>query len=227
MICPRCKAEYRTGFTRCTDCDVELVYEILSETRSIVEEVRKTPAPEEYIEGEGFRPLVEYETSLTCADRCLTLKEAGIKYRVNELPRALGRQMEPRPEFQVVVPGSQFEKAKKILGIQIAHGEEKDFPEEEEIMAVMELSAQDDLPVTEVRGDWNSKDWHPEDATADVWSGDARQHGWTIELSLKENRINFRTEEQRDSTLKIFVMPEDEPRAREIVREIVEGAPPE
>jgi hypothetical protein len=25
MFCPRCKAEYRVGFTRCSDCDVELV----------------------------------------------------------------------------------------------------------------------------------------------------------------------------------------------------------
>jgi Putative prokaryotic signal transducing protein len=25
MFCPQCKAEYRVGFVRCTDCDVELV----------------------------------------------------------------------------------------------------------------------------------------------------------------------------------------------------------
>ena len=25
MICPECKAEYREGFTRCADCDIELV----------------------------------------------------------------------------------------------------------------------------------------------------------------------------------------------------------
>src|SRR5260370_35253417 len=27
MYCPKCKAEYRQGFTRCADCDVELVHE--------------------------------------------------------------------------------------------------------------------------------------------------------------------------------------------------------
>src|SRR6266705_3821937 len=26
MFCPQCKAEYRQGFTRCADCDVELVH---------------------------------------------------------------------------------------------------------------------------------------------------------------------------------------------------------
>jgi predicted amidophosphoribosyltransferase len=25
MFCPQCKAEYRAGFTRCSDCDIELV----------------------------------------------------------------------------------------------------------------------------------------------------------------------------------------------------------
>ena len=25
MFCPKCKAEYRIGFIRCSDCDIELV----------------------------------------------------------------------------------------------------------------------------------------------------------------------------------------------------------
>ena len=29
MFCPQCKAEYRQGFTRCADCEVDLVYEIV------------------------------------------------------------------------------------------------------------------------------------------------------------------------------------------------------
>ena len=28
MFCPECQAEYRQGFTRCADCDVDLVYEL-------------------------------------------------------------------------------------------------------------------------------------------------------------------------------------------------------
>jgi hypothetical protein len=26
MFCPRCNAEYRSGFTRCSECDIPLVY---------------------------------------------------------------------------------------------------------------------------------------------------------------------------------------------------------
>lgn len=32
MICPNCRAEYRDGFTRCSDCDVDLVWSIADET---------------------------------------------------------------------------------------------------------------------------------------------------------------------------------------------------
>src|SRR5215470_7638594 len=28
MFCPECRAEYRPGFTRCSDCDVDLVHEL-------------------------------------------------------------------------------------------------------------------------------------------------------------------------------------------------------
>jgi len=28
MFCPECRAEYRPEFTRCSDCDVELVHEL-------------------------------------------------------------------------------------------------------------------------------------------------------------------------------------------------------
>jgi len=28
MFCPKCKAEYREGYLRCTDCDIDLVHEL-------------------------------------------------------------------------------------------------------------------------------------------------------------------------------------------------------
>ena len=31
MFCPKCKAEYRQGFYKCTGCDVDLVYELPKE----------------------------------------------------------------------------------------------------------------------------------------------------------------------------------------------------
>jgi len=40
MFCPKCKSEYRQGFTRCTDCDMDLVHELPSEEAEFVEYVQ-------------------------------------------------------------------------------------------------------------------------------------------------------------------------------------------
>ena len=32
MYCPKCKSEYRDGFTECADCCVALVYELQTST---------------------------------------------------------------------------------------------------------------------------------------------------------------------------------------------------
>jgi hypothetical protein len=66
-----------------------------------------------------------------------------------------------------------------------------------------------------------------EDATLEIWSRDSKKSGSMIEMSLKENRINYRVELQPEELKKVYVLPVDETRAREIVREIVEGAPTE
>jgi len=47
--------------------------------------------------------------------------------------------------------------------------------------------------------------------------------GEMIEMALRENQIHARFE-KTDGKNAIFVLPEDEVRASEIVREIVEGA---
>ena len=225
MICPRCKAEYRTGFTRCTDCDVDLVYEPPAHTPRKVE-VAEEPAA--VMEGEEVKALQRWADSVGCADACLKLRDAGIAYRVTELPRVLGLRMEPRQEFEIAVPVVRFEKAKEVLGIQIELGEEENLPSDEEIQAVMELPDHGDLSAGEdVKPNWDPENWHEEDATVEVWSSEQLRPGDTIELSLRENLIRFRSEKQEDGSLKLFVMPEDEARAREIVREIVDGVPPE
>ncbi|MGE5352597.1 MAG: DUF2007 domain-containing protein [Syntrophothermus sp.] len=40
MFCPRCKAEYREGFTRCSDCGVDLVEKLPEENYSIDPDVQ-------------------------------------------------------------------------------------------------------------------------------------------------------------------------------------------
>jgi hypothetical protein len=206
MICPICKAEYRQGFTRCADCDVDLVYELPVQAPRKVEVAQE---PVAVMEGEEVKALQRWADSLGCADACLKLRGAHIAYKVTEIPRVLGRQMEPRQEFDIAVPVSQFEKAKEILGIQIELGEEENLPSDEEILAVMELPDHGGLPEDDdVRPDWDPENWNKEDATVEVWSSDQLRPGDTVELSLRENQIHTHLDDSRGQ-YKIFVLPED------------------
>jgi hypothetical protein len=76
------------------------------------------------------------------------------------------------------------------------------------------------------RPDWDPTNWNPEGATLAVWSSEQSYPGEIIEMALRENQIHSRFE-KAGRRYDIFVLPEDERRAREIVREVVEGAAPE
>ena len=216
MFCPQCKAEYRQGFTRCADCDVDLVDALPAEEGSL-EEGDSSPSD---LSDASLEKVWDGDDQTACVSICKSLHDANIPYLVRERNQQFFWTREQK--FEILVSRSNSQAA-----LEIANTGTVDFTDSEEDQAIMEIPARDDLPIQEVHGDWNSSSWFPEDATLEIWSGDRKDWSSTIEMSLKENRINFRPEKQWDSGLKIFVMPEDETRAREIVREIVEGAPPE
>ena len=216
MICPLCQAEYRQGFTRCADCDLELVDSL--------------PVTDEFDEATSHRTLSSADQPLekvwsggdqkSCVSICARLRNADIPYRVSEQNRQDLRAGER--SFVIFVSPSDLQMATEIANEGVF-----DFDDSEEDQAIMELPARDDLPVEEVRGDWDPKNWYPEDATLEVWGGNPKDKGFVVEMSLKENRINYRVAMESDELKRLFVMPEDEARAREIVREIAEGTPPE
>jgi len=70
----------------------------------------------------------------------------------------------------------------------------------------------------------HSRVWYPEDATVEVWVGEPAEAREMIEMSLQENDIRMRWE-MEDGKPKLFVLPEDEEFAKQIVREILEGQP--
>jgi len=76
------------------------------------------------------------------------------------------------------------------------------------------------------RADWDPEDWFPEDATVEIWEGDQPEMGELLAASLSENQIHSRIA-AKEGIQRLFVLPEDEARAREIVREVIEGVPPE
>jgi len=97
--------------------------------------------------------------------------------------------------------------------------------QENEATTILEESA-DAAQVGESKPDWGGEGWDADEATAEVWSGTESYAGEFIAQALQENHIHARFE-KKNGQYAIFAMPEDEKRAREIVREVVEGAPPE
>jgi len=127
--------------------------------------------------------------------------------------------------YEISVPAEFYEKAKAI-----AEQGNVDFSDSDEDQKIMELP---DAGAGFVKHD--NRGWRSADASVEVWSEKTEERpwyeqvkglAWMIELSLHENGIGTRTNVSQDGFRRIFVRPEDEFQAREIVREIESGTPP-
>ncbi len=214
MFCPQCHAEYRLGFTRCSDCDVDLVDELAQSTS---EEAISSSTD---FSNASLERVWSGDDQAECVWICRRLKDADILYLVREQDQQSRKAREQN--FVILVSQSNSQAA-----VEIINEGKFDFTDSEEDQAIMEIPARDDLRVEDVHGDWNPSGWFPEDATLEIWNGNPKKSGSIIEMSLRENRINYRVEMQGEELKRVFVLPEDETRAREIVREVVEGVPPE
>jgi hypothetical protein len=96
MICPQCKAEYRAGFTRCVDCEVELAQRL---------EAEESDPFCEFWRGEDARVFAELRG---------ILKEAGIAYCETEFQDHLFNRTR-FPEFRLGVPYSKYEEAERAV----------------------------------------------------------------------------------------------------------------
>src|SRR5437588_254892 len=84
MYCPLCRAEYRVGFTECSDCRVPLVAELPTETEPSpeFEPPRRQPGDAADVAPE-FVEVLQCDDSLAVALARGTLDDAGILYLLN------------------------------------------------------------------------------------------------------------------------------------------------
>jgi hypothetical protein len=225
MFCPQCKAEYRQGFTRCSDCDVELVYALPQDSEQQAADERGG----EFAGGDRDRRLIwKGNDESECVALCRILMKADIPYKVAQVPVEAKFKMRVKWRYEIGVPYPDSQLAKDLLGIEgefaDACYDPDDDDETEGGNGADELRADDTPPDAVVKSDSYLKPWYPEDATVEIWSQDGDDISGGVALALKENLIHCRVD-HNDGLYKAFVMPEDEARAREIVREIVEGLP--
>lgn len=232
MFCPQCKAEYRPGFTRCADCDLELVWE-LPNTAMERGGQNEPGDPND----DPFCSFWKGEDPRVHSELCGVLDEAGIPHHT-VFRRDHLFNLKNYPAYEVGVPFSLFERAENAVkeayatddaGEEVA-GEFKGLlmdrsPETAERLPETLTPA----PQSEVPGPPNAgqgTDWFPEDATVRVWSNEGGAPGDFLVAALHENGIRCRLD-KKNRREELYVLPDDETAAREIVKEIVEGKPPE
>ena len=220
MFCPQCKAEYRSGFRQCSDCYVDLVEELPEE--------QPTRGEEQSLSGEGLTLLWECADEAECVGVCRRLQNADIPYKVDQIPyERVG--MRVKWHYRILISPGDFDRAKELLGIdgpQHTIPSDADADEEEVFDPSLELPDTGAPSMDEPkRRDTYLDPWYPEDATIEVWRQDGDDLSSGIQRALDANRIHCRCDSEARGGKKIFVRPEDESFAREIVREIIEGTP--
>jgi hypothetical protein len=117
----------------------------------------------------------------------------------------------PRFGFEVAVLSTDLAAAQEVL--------EKLLEEEP---ADLEIPAQDGVATTEPPL-VVATETHP---TVEVWKGNDDRIAQFLTAAMQENEIPIHIENPGDET-RIYVSASNDKRAREIVREVVHGAPPE
>jgi len=224
MFCPECKAEYRQGFTRCSDCDVDLVYSLPAESPFASD----TRGREFAGQDRELRLIWKGNAEAKCLALCRDLMKANIPYKVNQTSAMRDASMRVKWLYEIVVLDADYQRTKELLGIEKEFADSRyDDHEADEAPAdsAESLPPDDSPPDAEIRNDSYLEPWYPEDATAEIWSQDGEDISDGIAMAMKENLIHCRLDRE-DGVCRAFVLPEDELRAREIVREIREGDPP-
>ena len=98
MFCPQCRAEYRPGFSRCSDCDVDLVEELYQST---------------YGNLETMKSVWTGQDQARCVALCERLKAVGIPFKVDQRQRQylLGTD----EHYKICVPPEFFNNARKMI----------------------------------------------------------------------------------------------------------------
>lgn len=228
MFCPQCNAEYRPGFTRCADCDVDLVQDppefALAEA---------TPAEPGDPNEDPFCSFWKGQDARVHAELCEVLEQAGIPHKTVFRSDHLFN-LSNFPAYEIGVPFSMFEKAERVVAQTYGTEDVQDVGTQELEGRVVERSGtvpvlpeSVEIPPADLPGPPTAgaeHDWYPEEATENVWVGESGDQSDFLVAALRENGINCRLDEQ-ETQAKLYVLRRNALRSREIIREITENQP--
>ncbi|MFZ0981609.1 MAG: hypothetical protein WAN23_19565 [Candidatus Acidiferrales bacterium] len=202
MFCPLCEAEFDRPIARCPNCGAALVANEDEAERSVPRSVV----------WEGDHP-----------DFCERLTEKLTERQINNFATRRAESIRYKwpmhdPRFHVYVLESDLESAEKVL-----ERVQNEFAvDDSAAIGITDSIRLEDSEVPRSAGEWREGD-----PSVEVWSGGDASLADFLRESLRTNEIDFRTRSDPGKPQKLEVRLADKARAQEIVREVVEGAPPE
>ena len=223
MFCPVCKYEFRRGFTHCNDCDVDLV-DALPSAADVGHKLR-TPADE------MAQPTLLWKgaNGVTFSAITAALDTAKVPYNREDLDARLVFSSE-LSELEIWVPAPSLADAQIVLD-EVLSATANAPLRAERPDATNEIPAEDGEGADDIRHE-TLKELYPEDATAEVWSGNDEMMADVLKSCLAEIGVACYVEhpdadsEDAQRVYAVRVLPDDEARAREIVRQVIDAAPP-
>jgi hypothetical protein len=218
MFCPECTAEYRPGFTRCSDCDVALV-ERLEETEVHSNNPQLSGTPE----------LLWTGTDARTRDGIIdALETANISHhtrtdKVGSLP-GWSRQV-----YAIFTHSRDHRAASAAL--EAAASRRETAPEDSDQEAPPHSNApipespenEDEYDASDVPPDYVAEDFDPEEATVEVWTGRDTTTRENLITCLSNIGIGSATSDS-GGQLRIHVTPASQQRALEMIRQISDAS---
>jgi hypothetical protein len=219
MFCPNCGAEYRPGFTRCSDCDVALV-----------EHLEDTDVPSNNPELSGTPELLWTGTDARTRSGIIEALEASkIAYR--ERNDKVGALRNWSQEVYAIFTHARDHRAANAALEEAARRRET-APEGSDAERGDSASSTEELPATEdqedlsdVPPDYVPEDFDPDDATAEIWSGQDATIRDNLITCLRGIGIGSAIDECAGQ-LRIHVTPSSQKRAQEMIRQIIAASEP-
>lgn len=201
-VCPLCLGEFATASSFCPNCNVPL----------------RMGRPESG-EDMGARVLCDLAHPQFAVELRQALQAAHIPF--NNSNYSAGDIFTRRsyvPNYEVLVLDSDFDRATRVMAQVLQHWEF-------EPTAGFGPRRKPGKTFWPHRAAENS--WQPQDLEMLLWSGANLASVDSIGIALREHEVPYRVDDSEQGTAKIFIHPDDEADAREIVTQVVEGVPPE
>ena len=151
------------------------------------------------------------------------LRDDGIQFWHTQVYDPAGGFLSSRPYYLEAVPG--FEIRVHSSDLQRANAALEWVESKENVPATPgDHSSSDRTSISPKRT--LPSDWDSNEATSEAWAGEDEAMAEYLASALRENGIPSRIPDEPGHRVRLCVRPGDQSRAREIVREITEGASP-